>query len=345
MPCAWISGVFVRWPATVEDLPGSEAARRWPTTGLRPRLSFATLMPAAPLPALHWQTARFRIDLARPMVMGIVNVTPDSFSDGGRFLDAAAALDHCERLVADGADLLDIGGESTRPGARPPGADEEAARVLPVLRHAVTLGVPVSLDSSRPALMQQALDLGVDIVNDVRALQQAGALEVLAAHPRAGVCLMHMRGQPQAMQSAPEYGDVVDEVGRFLAARQAALAAAGIAADRTVLDPGIGFGKTVEHNLALLARQRELAALGRPLLVGWSRKSTLGAITGRAVHERLAASVAAALAAVAQGAAVVRVHDVAATVDALKVWHAAFGAAPPAVAADNNCSQGGPRRA
>jgi dihydropteroate synthase len=288
---------------------------------------------------MHWQTTRFRIELARPQVMGIVNVTPDSFSDGGRFFDRKAAFAHCERLLAEGADLLDIGGESTRPGALAPTPEDEADRVLPVLRHAVTLGVPVSLDSSQPALIQQALDLGVDIVNDVRALQRPGALGTLAAHPRAGVCLMHMPGEPQAMQAEPRYGDVVREVREFLAGRLAVAVAAGIAAERIVLDPGIGFGKTVEHNLALLAHQRELGALGRPLLVGWSRKSTLGRLTGRAVGDRLAASLAAALAAVSNGAAIVRVHDVAATVDALKVWNAAFTVPPSLNPAANNCSQ------
>jgi dihydropteroate synthase len=288
---------------------------------------------------VHWQTTRFRIDLTRPRVMGIVNVTPDSFSDGGRFFDRTAALAHCERLVAEGADLLDIGGESTRPGALAPTADEEAGRVLPVLRHAITLGVPVSLDSSQPALMQQALDLGVDIVNDVRALQRPGALAAVAAHPRAGVCLMHMRGEPREMQQEPNFVDVVRDVGDFLSSRMAAAIAAGIDADRIVLDPGIGFGKTAGHNIALLARQAELGGLGRPLLVGWSRKSTLGVLTGRAVGERLAASVAAALAAVANGAAIVRVHDVAATVDALKVWDAVFGASASRPPPANNCSQ------
>ncbi len=265
-----------------------------------------------------WQTARFAIDLERPRVMGIVNVTPDSFSDGGR--DAAAAMSHCEALLREGADLLDIGGESTRPGARTPSADEELGRVLPVLRHAVTLGVPVSVDSSQPTVMQAALDLGVDIVNDVRALQRPGALEAVAAHPSAGVCLMHMQGEPGAMQAAPHYEDVVAEVAAFLAARRDAALAAGIDAARIALDPGIGFGKTVEHNLALLARQRDLLALGQPLLVGWSRKSTLGTLTGRPVGERQAASVAAALMAVERGARIVRVHDVAVMVDAVKLW-------------------------
>ena len=269
----------------------------------------------------HWQTSRFRIDLRAPRVMGIVNVTPDSFSDGGR--DAAAAIAHCDALLAEGADILDIGGESTRPGAQAPGADEELGRVLPVLRHAVTLGVPVSVDTSEPRVIAAALELGVDIVNDVRALRRPGALQAVAAHPRAGVVLMHMRGEPGTMQSAPRYDDPVREVAAFLLARRDVAHAAGIAAERIVLDPGIGFGKSVEHNLALLARQHELLALDAPLLVGWSRKSTLGAVTGRAVGERQAASVAAALLAVQRGARIVRVHDVAPTVDALKLWRAA----------------------
>jgi dihydropteroate synthase len=271
---------------------------------------------------LHWQTARFDIDLQQPRVMGIVNVTPDSFSDGGRHLLASRALAHCEQLVAEGADILDIGGESTRPGAQPPAVDEELSRVLPVLRHALGLGVPVSVDTSRPAVMRAALDAGADIVNDVRALQREGALGVLAAHPRAGLCLMHMRGEPDTMQSLADYGDVVTEVRDFLGARSQAAMAAGIARERIVLDPGYGFAKTAAHNLALAARQRELLSLGFPLLAGWSRKGTLGQITGRPVDQRLPASLAAALAAVAQGAAIVRVHDVAATVDALKVWQA-----------------------
>jgi dihydropteroate synthase len=271
----------------------------------------------------HWRTSRFEIDLARPRVMGIVNVTPDSFSDGGRHAEAGSAMGHCEALLRDGAELLDIGGESTRPGARTPSAEEELARVLPVLRHAVALGVPVSVDTSAPVVMRAALDLGVDIVNDVRALRRDGALQAVAAHPRAGVCLMHMQGDPGSMQAAPAYADVVSDVAALLAERRDAALAAGIAPERIVLDPGIGFGKTVAHNLALLARQRELLALGAPLLVGWSRKSTLGAVTGRTVDERQSASVAAALMAVERGASIVRVHDVAATVDALKLWQAA----------------------
>jgi dihydropteroate synthase len=272
---------------------------------------------------LVWQTTRYKIPLDRPRVMGIVNVTPDSFFDGGLHARTDDALRHCDALVAEGADILDVGGESTRPGAATPSLDEELARVLPVLSHAVTLGVPVSVDTSRPEVMRAALDLGVDIVNDVRALQRPGALDVLAAHASAGVCLMHMRGEPGTMQAQTHYSDVVAEVAQFLAERTRQLQERGIAAERVVVDPGIGFAKSVEHNLELLRRQRELLALGRPLLVGWSRKSTLGVLTGRPVGERLAASVAAALAAVQHGASVVRVHDVAATVDALKVWQAA----------------------
>ena len=267
-----------------------------------------------------WRTSRFTIDLTLPRVMGIVNVTPDSFSDGGQFASERDALAHCEQLVDEGADMLDIGGESTRPGARTPSADEELARVLPVLRHALTLGVPVSVDTSQPAVMRAVLDAGADIVNDVRALQRPGALEVVAAHASCGVCLMHMQGEPGTMQAAPHYGDVVRGVAAFLAHRRDAALVAGIGFDRIVLDPGIGFGKTTAHNLSLLARQRELVSLGSPLLVGWSRKSTLGTVTGRSVDQRLHASVAAALIAVERGARILRVHDVAATVDALKVW-------------------------
>jgi dihydropteroate synthase len=270
-----------------------------------------------------WQTAGFGIALDTPRVMGIVNVTPDSFSDGGAHERPGDAIAHCEALVAQGADILDIGGESTRPGASTPTLEQELQRVLPVLRHAVRLGVPVSVDTSRPEVMQAVLDEGADIVNDVRALQRPGAIDVLARHPRAGVCLMHMQGEPSTMQAKAAYADVVSEVRTFLVQRALALQEAGIARERIVLDPGIGFAKTVEHNLELLRRQRELLEAGYPLLVGWSRKSTLGALTGRAVADRQAASVAAALAAVARGASIVRVHDVAATVDALKVWHAA----------------------
>ena len=272
---------------------------------------------------MFWQTTRFRIDLARPRVMGIVNVTPDSFSDGGLHGDTAAALAHCEQLLAEGADILDIGGESSRPGAAAVPLELELARVLPVIQGAMTLGVPLSVDTVKPEVMQRVLDLGADIVNDINALRLPGALQAVAAHPRCGVCLMHMHGDPATMQSRPAYDDVVAEVSDFLHERAAALLQRGVALDRIVFDPGIGFGKSVTHNLELLRRQRELLALGRPLLLGWSRKSTLGALTGRPVGERLVASVAAALASVQLGARVVRVHDVAATVDALKVWDGA----------------------
>ena len=255
--------------------------------------------------------------------MGIVNVTPDSFYDGGRHGTAMQAIAHAERLVTEGADILDIGGESSRPGAAALSAEEEAARVLPVLDAAVALGVPVSVDTSKPDVMRAVLDRGADIVNDIRALNAPGALEALAAHRDAGVCLMHMQGEPATMQRQARYSEVVRAVAAYLAGRLAAARAAGIAAERIVLDPGIGFGKTVEHNFELLARQAELLSFGRPLLVGWSRKSSLGAVTGRVAEDRLAASLAAALASVVRGARIVRVHDVAATVDALRIWGAA----------------------
>jgi dihydropteroate synthase len=272
---------------------------------------------------MHWQTTHHRIDLSVPRVMGIVNATPDSFVDGGQFSTLAEAIDHCRRLIDAGADILDIGGESSRPGAEPVSLDEERRRVLPILEAVLTMGHPVSIDTTKPALMAEALALGVDIVNDINALRAPGALEAVAAHTACGICLMHMRGDPQSMQSQACYVDVVADVTSMLRDRVDELMARGIATDRIVLDPGIGFGKTVQHNLELLRRQSELLSLGQPLLVGWSRKSTLGALTGRAVGDRLAASLAAALAAVHNGASIVRVHDVAATVDALKIWRAA----------------------
>jgi dihydropteroate synthase len=270
-----------------------------------------------------WQTTRHLIDLSVPRVMGIVNVTPDSFADGDAARDTHAAIALCERLVGEGADVLDIGGESTRPGAAPVPADVELARVVPVLAAAVELGVPVSIDTRCAQVMRVALDLGVDIVNDIEALRAAGALETVAAYPSCGVCLMHMQGDPRGMQQRPSYRDVVVEVAAFLRERVDACEAAGIDRARIVVDPGIGFGKTPDQNLELLRRQRELLAIGRPLLIGWSRKSTLGRITGRPVEERVAASVAAAVMAVERGARIVRVHDVAATVDALAVWKSA----------------------
>jgi dihydropteroate synthase len=272
---------------------------------------------------MHWLTTRFEIDLTTPRVMGIVNVTPDSFSDGGQHASTAAALRHCEQLLEDGAHILDIGGESTRPGSPAVPLDEEMARVLPVVREAVKLGVPLSVDTYKPELMRAVLDAGADIVNDIWALRGGDALQAVAAHPRCGVCLMHMHRDPQTMQVAPMEGDVLPGVVEFLRERAGALTVLGVAHERIVLDPGIGFGKTVAQNFSLLARQAELLPLGFALLAGWSRKSSLGAVTGREVPaERVAASVAAALLAVERGARVVRVHDVRHTVDALKVWQA-----------------------
>lgn len=267
-----------------------------------------------------WQTSRFNIDLARPQVMGIVNVTPDSFSDGGQHASTAAALAHCERLLRDGTDILDIGGESTRPGAVPLPLDEELARLLPVVRGAVQLGVPVSVDSYKPVVMQAVLDLGADIVNDIWALRQPGAAAVVAGHPACGVCLMHMHGEPRTMQLQTMTGDVVPQVRDFLVTAATALQAQGVSAGRIVMDPGIGFGKSVAQNFALLARQEELVAAGYPLLAGWSRKSSLAAVAAvPAMADRMVPSVAAALLAVQRGACVVRVHDVRETAQALRV--------------------------
>lgn len=286
-------------------------------------------MNAVPSATPVWQTSRFRIDLTRPQVMGIVNVTPDSFSDGGSHADTRSALLHAELLLREGADILDIGGESTRPGAPPVPLEEELARVVPLVREAVQLGVPVSVDTYKPEVMQACLDAGADIINDVWSLQrpfangQGDGVAVVAAHPQCGVCLMHMHLEPQSMQIAPMHGDAVPQVVDFLAGQAQRLRVAGVAAERIVLDYGIGFGKTVPQNFALLARQAEVLALGYPLLAGWSRKSSLGQVTGHTVpRDRVAASVAAALLAVDRGARVVRVHDVQATVDAVKVWQA-----------------------
>ena len=269
-----------------------------------------------------WQTSRFAIDLARPQVMGIVNVTPDSFSDGGRYGSTAAALRHCEQLLKEGADILDIGGESTRPGSPAVPLDEELSRVVPLVREAVTLGVPISVDTYKPEVMRTVLDLGADIVNDIWALRQPGAAAAVAAHPQCGVCLMHMHRDPQTMQQAPMDGDVVPQVLSFLELQAHNLLALGVEKTRILLDAGIGFGKTVEQNFALLARHSELLAAGYPLLAGWSRKSSLGAVTGLEVDQRMVPSVAAAVLAVERGASVVRVHDVRETVAALAVWSA-----------------------
>ena len=280
-----------------------------------------------------WQTSRFLIDLSRPVVMGIVNATPDSFSDGGHYFaesDPSRVLAHCDLLLQEGADMLDIGGESTRPGSPPLPLAQELARVLPVLRHAVTLGVPVSVDTYKPEVMQAALDLGVDVINDVWALRRPGAQQVVQAHPRCGVCLMHMHRDPQTMQVAPMAGSVLPAVQAFLESAANSLLQAGVDRARVVLDPGIGFGKTVAQNFELLERQAELLSLGYPLMAGWSRKSALGAVCAPAdsgeplpMSERLLPSVLAALLAAERGARVLRVHDVGPTVQALKVWTAA----------------------
>ena len=282
-----------------------------------------------------WQTSRFQIDMTQPKVMGIVNVTPDSFSDGGRFYapanGMASALVHCEQLVKDGADILDIGGESSRPGAQPLPVAEELARVLPVVRFAVTLGVAVSVDTYKPEVMQAVLDAGTDIINDIWALRQPGAQQVVAAHSACGICLMHMHREPQTMQAQPMQGDVVVQVLAFLKERASALESLGVQHPRIVLDPGIGFGKTVEQNFALLARQVELLTAGYLLLAGWSRKSSLAAVCSKLPElafqmtsaERLVPSIAAAVLAIERGARVIRVHDVKQTVQALKVWRSA----------------------
>lgn len=280
-----------------------------------------------------WQTSRFDIDLSQPRIMGIVNVTPDSFSDGGLHATSSAAMRHCEQLLAEGADILDIGGESTRPGAQPLSQADELARILPVVRHALKLGVPVSVDTYKPAVMQAVLDLDVDIINDVWALRWTApgsarsGVDVVAGHSRCGVCLMHMHGDPQTMQVSPMEGDVLAPVMDFLGQRAQMLLARGVLAARICIDPGIGFGKTVPQNFSLLARQSELMSLGFLVLAGWSRKSSLGAVTGAAPADRVVASAAAALLAVHNGARIVRVHDVLATAQALKVLGAMQAAA------------------
>lgn len=263
----------------------------------------------------------FRLSLDHPLIMGIVNVTPDSFSDGGLLDSSRAAVDHALKLVEQGADILDVGGESTRPGAALVPPDEEMRRVLPVIEALVGHGLVVSVDTRKPEVMRAALDAGASMVNDVMALREPGALETLAGS-NAAVCLMHMQGEPQTMQQAPHYEDVVAEVSGFLQGRVAACESAGITRERIAIDPGFGFGKTLEHNLLLLKQLRELTQLGVPLLAGMSRKSMLGALTGRGVGEREYAGVAAHLLAVARGARILRVHNVAATRDALAIWNA-----------------------
>ncbi len=267
---------------------------------------------------------RYRLSLERPLIMGILNVTPDSFSDGGLFTEVDRAVERGFELMEEGAAVLDVGGESTRPGATPVPLQEELRRVIPVIEQLAGGPVPISIDTRHVEVMQAALAAGATLVNDINALRAPGALECCAATD-AAICLMHMQGNPATMQDNPRYDDVLGEVGRFLKERAAAAEAAGIARSRILLDPGFGFGKTVDHNLALLRGLDVLAAEGYPLLVGLSRKSVLGAVTGRAVTDRVSSSVTAALLAVMRGAWMLRVHDVGATANALAVWRAVEG--------------------
>jgi dihydropteroate synthase len=268
---------------------------------------------------MNLRCGRFSLPLERPLVMGVVNVTPDSFSDGGRYLDANAAIAHARAMIDEGVDLVDVGGESTRPGAAPVSEAEELARILPVVKD--LRDFPVSVDTRHPNVMRAALDAGAAMINDIEALSAPGALAAVAQSDCA-VCLMHKKGNPATMQEDPCYADVVAEVRSYLAERIAVCEAVGIARDRIVADPGFGFGKTVEHNLILLKRLPELASLGVPLLAGWSRKSSLGRITGRDTGERLAGSLAAALLALLGGARILRVHDVKETRDTVLMWEA-----------------------
>lgn len=264
---------------------------------------------------------KFKFDLTRPLVMGIVNVTPDSFSDGGHHASTQAAIVHARRLIVEGADILDVGGESTRPGAAVVGEQEELDRILPVIEGLRGIPVPISIDTYKPSVMRAALAAGASMVNDVNALQSEGAIDAVLSSD-AAVCLMHKQGNPDTMQHRPVYRNVMEEVGTFLRERIAVLEAVGVTRERIVIDPGFGFGKTIEHNLELLRHLDALKVLGVPILAGLSRKSMLGAITGRDVGDRVAASVAAAMLATQRGAAIVRVHDVRETVDALKILQA-----------------------
>lgn len=275
-----------------------------------------------------WQTSRFNIDLTHPKVMAIVNLTPDSFSDGGQHGSLKQALAHAQQALVQGADILDIGGESSRPGAQAVTVQEELDRIRPFIQEAVKWHVPLSVDTAKPEVMKEVLDMGVDIVNDIWALRQPGALAVVSKHPRCGVCLMHMHREPQTMYEQPMLGDAFATVKDFLFLRVQALTGAGIDIERIVLDPGVGFGKTIEQNLSLLQRQAELLTLHRPLLAGWSRKGSLGKLTAvngvpPQPQNRVGASVAAALMSVQNGASLVRVHDVEETVQALRFWQAA----------------------
>lgn len=273
----------------------------------------------------YLECGRFGYDLARrPLVMGILNLTPDSFSDGGRYQALEFAVEQAEQMIRDGVDIIDIGGESTRPGAPSVPVDEELRRVMPAIYALRELGVPLSVDTCKPAVMREAIIAGADMINDINGFAAPGAIEAVK-DADCGLCVMHMQGTPAGMQAEPQYDDVAADVIAFLRARVDALLAAGVVRERITIDPGFGFGKTVEHNVILLRSIKRMAReLGLPVLAGLSRKSMIGALTGRTVEHRLAGSLAGALAAVAQGARIVRVHDVAETVDALKVWQAAY---------------------
>jgi len=294
-------------------------------------------LPETPMPAFDdcaaapaiWRCGRFSLSLNRVRIMGVLNVTPDSFADGGRYTQLDAALRHARQMIDEGADIIDIGGESTRPGAAPVSAQAEMQRVLPVLRALQGARVPISVDTSRPGLMRAALEEGASIINDVRAFRFDPMMEAVRDSD-CGIVLMHMQGEPGTMQRQPVYHDVVGEVGAWLSRRRDEAMAAGVARERIVVDPGFGFGKTHAHNRQLLSHLRELVPIGQALLVGLSRKSTLGEITGRSTQERLSASLAAALIAIAGGARIVRVHDVAATRDAVAVWEAVQAERRPA---------------
>lgn len=284
---------------------------------------------------------RFVFPLDRSIIMGVINVTPDSFSDGGQYFDVKRAIDHGFQMVDQGAAMIDIGGESTRPGASDPGVQAELDRILPVLEGLKSAGAALSVDTRKPQVMQAVLAAGADMINDVNGFRDPAAVDAVSAHPACGVCVMHMQGTPETMQADPRYAEVVAEVSDWLSDRVRALIAAGVSRSRIVIDPGIGFGKTLDHNLSLIASVARLAAQA-PVLIGVSRKSMLGALTGRPVDQRLPASLAAMLAAVARGARVIRVHDVAQTRDALTVWEAIEQAAvhpvrsPLAIGADKS---------
>lgn len=269
-----------------------------------------------------WRCGRFEFSLGRPLLMGIVNVTPDSFSDGGQHASALQAIDHAWQLVKSGAQILDIGGESTRPGASPVPADVEVSRVLPVVEAMRDCGAAISVDTCKPDVMRACLEAGADMINDIMGMTDPASRGVVAQHPDCGICIMHMQGEPRTMQNNPQYHDVVKEVLDMLLIQAKTLEAAGVASNRISIDPGFGFGKTVEQNLELMRALPRFKDSGYPVLLGVSRKSMIGAITGRPVGERLAGSIAAALAGIARGANIIRVHDVPETLDAIKVWQA-----------------------